>query len=158
MSDIKQARSTNAKWYFLSTIVLAVDEKQKDKHYIVDGQQRLTTLTILLAVVRHYLPENEKILLEEAIKGKDNPFLNQYGNYRLNLYHERDFFRTYIQLDGGIQKAFDLLANTEEYEKCTDTQKRLLQCVANITKKLKKTGRDVDIADASQLARYVLNY
>jgi uncharacterized protein with ParB-like and HNH nuclease domain len=50
MSDIKQARSTNAKWYFLSTIVLAVDEKQKEKHYIVDGQQCLTTLTILLAL------------------------------------------------------------------------------------------------------------
>jgi hypothetical protein len=159
MSDIKRAKTNSAKWYFLSTIVLAIDESEGvKKHYIVDGQQRLTTITILLAVVLHYLPQESRDLLYEAIKGKDNPFLNQRGDYRLNLYHEKEFFLEYIQKPDGIEKSLALLKNKEEYEKKTETQKRLLQCVNHVNKKLRKKGQKTVIPEeATDLIRYVLN-
>lgn len=46
-------------YYFLGSIVLI---KQDDipKSDVIDGQQRLTTLTILLAVIAHNLTDNEE--------------------------------------------------------------------------------------------------
>src|SRR5438270_686854 len=42
--------------YFLGSVVLIKEENQSDAE-IVDGQQRLTTLTILLAALRHAITE-----------------------------------------------------------------------------------------------------
>jgi hypothetical protein len=50
LSDLQTSWSTgNATEYFLGSIVLTVDKKQE---LVVDGQQRLTTLFVLLAVLR----------------------------------------------------------------------------------------------------------
>jgi uncharacterized protein with ParB-like and HNH nuclease domain len=43
--------------YFLGSIVLIKPEGRPEAE-VVDGQQRLTTLTILIAVLRTFLPEN----------------------------------------------------------------------------------------------------
>src|SRR5688572_4225864 len=46
----------NTSPYFLGSIVL-INSSESQRHYdIVDGQQRLTTLCILLAVLRHLEP------------------------------------------------------------------------------------------------------
>ena len=47
-------------YYFLGSIVLHRNEKKK-KLYVIDGQQRLATLTILIASVRIFL---KKYLLD----------------------------------------------------------------------------------------------
>ncbi len=64
--DISEAYRNNEKDneidknYFLGSIVLVANEKDKSFD-VVDGQQRLTTLTILLCVIRDMFPNNEKI-------------------------------------------------------------------------------------------------
>lgn len=58
--DLWDSYKTNTENYFLGSIITA---KQPEDQYldVVDGQQRLTTLTILMAVVRDLYPEiNEK--------------------------------------------------------------------------------------------------
>jgi hypothetical protein len=85
--------------YFLGSIVLIKGDDSDAR--VVDGQQRLTTLTILLAVLRALLPE---------LAGNLTPFIHQEANpltgddatYRLKLRRDKDFFGEYIQTEGGI--------------------------------------------------------
>ncbi len=54
--------------YFLGSIILS---KKNGKVFIVDGQQRLTTLTLLLIYLRHRMPDDEdKATLQELIFSK----------------------------------------------------------------------------------------
>lgn len=84
--------------YFLGSIVLIKDDSKPDAS-VVDGQQRLTTLTILLSALRHAIttPEISDGLTEylyqegSAIEGTPN-------RYRLTLRErDADFFRSHIQ-------------------------------------------------------------
>lgn len=63
--------------YFLGSIILSEKDGQK---YIVDGQQRLTTLTLLLILLRHLLQDPEQ-------QGQitDLIFSKQYGKRSFNL-------------------------------------------------------------------------
>jgi uncharacterized protein with ParB-like and HNH nuclease domain len=89
--------------YFLGSVVLIKGDDPEAE--IVDGQQRLTTLAILLAAIRS--------LVSSGLARELTPFLYQQGNsiigssnrYRLKL-RERDeeFFQQYVQDEGGIDK------------------------------------------------------
>jgi uncharacterized protein with ParB-like and HNH nuclease domain len=88
---------------------------------VVDGQQRSTTLTILLAVLRtlvgpQYAAEVTKFMYE---KGDLN--VGTANRYRLKL-RERDdeFFRYYIQDEGGLEKLLRL-----NRAQLTDSQKNI---------------------------------
>lgn len=105
--------------YFLGSVVLIKGDTADAQ--IIDGQQRLTTLTILLAALR------ESLSSEQA---KDfNIFIYQEGNkikrtpniYRLSLRDkDKDFFKKYIQHEGGINKIKEL--NNADL---IDSQKRI---------------------------------
>src|SRR6185436_10016701 len=89
--------------YFLGSIVLVKDEARPEAD-VIDGQQRLTTLTILLAALRANTP---------TIANDLTVFLYQAGNrvtgapdqFRLRL-RDRDaeFFRIHIQIPDGWAK------------------------------------------------------
>lgn len=83
--------------YFLGSIVLIKDEGKPNAE-VIDGQQRLTTLTILLAALTHKA--------SGKIRDAFNGYLCEPGNEleslpqkpRLTLRErDRDFFKTYIQ-------------------------------------------------------------
>ena len=97
--------------YFLGSIVLIKDENQPDA-WVVDGQQRLTTLTILLSALRH-------AITTPAYSSHFTDYLYQEGSvlegtpnrYRLTL-RERDagFFKTHVQDAGQIAKLKEMNA------------------------------------------------
>ncbi|KAL0485734.1 DBP3 [Acrasis kona] len=160
MNDLKQAKENGVLWYFLSTIVLSLDRDKSNKHYIVDGQQRLTTLTILMAVSRHFLPTGEKHFLDGVIKGTDNILTKQKGHFHLNLFHEAKFFQEYVQESDGIEKCLEI--DDERYQSLTATQQRIVTCVREIKRCLPKTKRvpkskiEPDIKEIKDLVSYVL--
>lgn len=89
--------------YFLGSIVLikSADRPEAD---VVDGQQRLTTLTILLAVLRD-------LATAPGIRTDLNRFIWQRGStitgrpdhFRLSLRpRDQDFFRDQVQKDGAV--------------------------------------------------------
>jgi hypothetical protein len=104
--------------YFLGSIVLIKGAGPPAE--VVDGQQRLATLTILLAALR--------ALANREDGGQLTPFLCERGNrysgardrYRLTL-RDRDaaFFRDHVQKEGGI----DLMRSLGE--RLTDSQRNL---------------------------------
>lgn len=103
--DLLEAQATPSEPYFLGSIVL-VRPKGEKRGQVVDGQQRLTTLTILAAVLRDLASGKEADALAEAVYIEPNKFKKQHEAVRL-VGHPEDatFFREAIQIPGATAKA-----------------------------------------------------
>src|SRR5436190_17883772 len=96
--DLRRALSADSPDYFLGTVVLTPSDD--GRVVIIDGQQRLATTTILLAVLRDIADEQKRTKLVESI---NNDFLYAYDydedeavpRVVLNA-EDDDFFRKYI--------------------------------------------------------------
>ncbi len=87
--------------YFLGTILL-IQSNQTTEYQVVDGQQRLTTLTILLSVLRHLMNSSD---LTEYIYHINEQSKSINNTPRLSLRErDHDFFAKYIQRPDGIEK------------------------------------------------------
>ncbi len=98
--DVREAAAAgNREPYFLGSIVL-IKLKDEKLGQVVDGQQRLTTLTILAAVLRDVAQDpEEKAALGDAVYIKPNAFKNQLEAERLRPHaRDRTFFRQAIQI------------------------------------------------------------
>ncbi|HEY5864789.1 MAG TPA: DUF262 domain-containing HNH endonuclease family protein [Candidatus Tectomicrobia bacterium] len=109
--------------YFLGSIVLIKGEKPEAD--VVDGQQRLTTLTILLAALRTLVdgvlePKYARALTNFLYQEGD-PIIRTVNRYRLKL-RERDeeFFRQNVQDEKGLDKLLQL-----NNAQLTDSQKNI---------------------------------
>lgn len=93
--------------YFLGSIVLIKQEKPESD--VVDGQQRLTTLTILLAALRATVDPEHAASLTHFLYEKGVAIMGVPDRFRLTL-RARDaaFFRDYIQKEDGIGKLAQL--------------------------------------------------
>jgi hypothetical protein len=110
-SAMQDARVSGASsQYFLGSIVL-IKADRDPKSYVVDGQQRLSTLTILLAVLRVLMPNSASFLTKYLYK-EGNPEWGELNEYRLKAREEdADFFRTYVQEQGGLER---LVSSTDK--------------------------------------------
>jgi len=106
--------------YFLGSIVLIKGEDSPEAD-IVDGQQRLTTLTILLAVLRTAVHTEYAAELTKFIYEKGDLIVGTPNRYRLKL-RERDevFFRQHIQDAKGLEGLLQL-----DSAQLTDSQKNV---------------------------------
>ena len=98
--------------YFLGSIVLIKPEGDANAE-VVDGQQRLTTLTILLAALRESLPADcNPEQLTQFLYEKGNEFTGTQNRYRLTL-RERDaeFFQEFVLDEGGFERLAQLDAS-----------------------------------------------
>jgi predicted transport protein len=138
--DIVRAGSDrNAKAHFVGSVVyIAAEESTANipRWLLIDGQQRLTTLTLLLAAIRDFLPqtalETSSEAAADAIPSRpelDDYYLrNQYGKgdrrYKLHL-RRQDHESLVAILDGK-----ELLADGSDriYENFEFFQQKLLDC------------------------------
>ena len=106
--------------YFLGSIVLIKDPQKPDAD-VVDGQQRLTTLTILLSVLRDLAGTDMASFIHSYVGQKGNPITGAPDIFRLTP-REKDgaFFRAMIQSEGstnnlpGVQGLKDAKARMVE--------------------------------------------
>ena len=94
--------------YFLGSIVLIKGDEPDAQ--VIDGQQRLTTLTMLLAAIRSLVKSDYAEGLTSLLSEKGNVITGTPTRYRLRL-RDRDaqFFQKYIQDEGGIEELKGLL-------------------------------------------------
>ena len=89
--------------YFLGSVVL-IARPDSAIHEVIDGQQRLTTLTILFCVLRELTDDSDKrASLDSRVREKRDVFAGRQDRFRLELRdRDRDFFRDNVQLPGRI--------------------------------------------------------
>lgn len=90
--------------YFLGSLVLIKREGAPDAT-VVDGQQRLTTLTLLLSCIRAVVSE-QKIRdgITRRIYDQGDIVAATENHYRLTLRErDRQFFRDHVQHEGGVE-------------------------------------------------------
>lgn len=144
---MRYARTAGAvSQYFLGSIVLIKNDREP-KSFVVDGQQRLTTLTMLFAVMRSVMPDAEDDITDFLYK-KGKKSLGERNEYRLIAREEdADFFRTFIQEPGGISL---LLASTERLQ---DSRLRYQENAALLLEKVQILSDD----DRDALWRFLAN-
>jgi hypothetical protein len=88
--------------YFLGSVVLVKSDDAAVAD-VIDGQQRLTTLTILLSVSRDFLPTESATPLERRIFQKGDPIKGIVDQPRLRLRtQDQWFFENHIQRRDGL--------------------------------------------------------
>ncbi len=119
--------------YFLGCIVLIKGDEPES--YVVDGQQRLTTLSMLLCLLRELADEHGvKNLIDGRIRQRSDPLTGAQEVVRVELRRQdRDFFHSFVQSEGGVES---LLESTPETK--TDAQTRILENVNFLNGKLTK--------------------
>ncbi|MEH1824918.1 MAG: DUF262 domain-containing protein [Nostoc sp.] len=99
---------TDTNPYFLGSIVL-IKSEDAFKADVVDGQQRLTTLTILLSVLRSLASFESALEITDYIYQRGKKIEGKENQYRLKLRErDEDFFRDYIQCEKKLDELLKL--------------------------------------------------
>ena len=129
LDDVMQARNSNPEsQYFLGSMVLSKNIKEEgptkyDEYDLLDGQQRLTTLFLITAVVRDLTPKTNASRLKtchETIHQMANPDDNIPERLRIvfDIRNQvKDFINEYVKEEGGTTREDELklkIANQEE--------------------------------------------
>ncbi|MCB1470103.1 MAG: DUF262 domain-containing protein [Rhizobiaceae bacterium] len=121
--------------YFLGSIVLIKQPGSPDAK-VVDGQQRLTTLTILLSVLRDLSGLEASIKRHAYICEEGDPDKGTKSRYRLTLRkRDEEFFRDTVQIKG----ATDTLP---ESKGLTDSRLRIVENATLFRERLTKMSAE----------------
>lgn len=117
LSDLVDAMEASAP-HFIGALVFVTGEETGVLE-IVDGQQRLTTLTILLCVLRDLETDPAKAAaLHRLIADEERPLLGEGANWRIVLNYEAGaFFRDSIQTPGATLRSDNEPGESESQQK-----------------------------------------
>ena len=105
--------------YFLGSVVLIKSEASPTAD-VVDGQQRLTTLTLLLSALRAHLPEQRAKEITSLIYQAGSVISGTEDRFRLMLRaRDREFFQDFVQRESGFSRLI------EGTNLLTDSQSRI---------------------------------
>jgi hypothetical protein len=94
--------------YFLGSIVLIKAEHLPNAD-VVDGQQRLTTLTLLLSAIRANVPSGGGEDITRLLYEKGSQILGTKDRFRLSLRpRDQEFFQKFVQRDDGFAQLLAL--------------------------------------------------
>lgn len=125
--------------YFFGSIIL-IKEDGKPNAEVIDGQQRLTTLTLLLSVFRHLLPEGHPTInkIGKLLEDEDITGTNTLSGLQLRS-QDNEFFGELIRTAGGLKKLLEKDAGLE-----TDSQTLLRDNATVLVKELTERCPDPD--------------
>ncbi len=123
LSDLFDAMEREDEPYFLGSVVIVKDDDDT-KGDVVDGQQRLTTLTIMFCVLRELSSSDEsKNLLDSYVRHPGDRYAGIEDRFRLGLKaQDRTFFQHNVQVKGELDSFLNL--DTNGY---SDSQLRIFQ-------------------------------
>jgi len=118
--------------YFLGSIVL-IKTEGAPKAEVIDGQQRLTTLTILLSTLAQRLSGEMRTALMGYVNEPGNPAEDLAPEPRLALRErDREFFREYVQTEGNLQKLLQAKETTDARKNIQENARLFVTELANL--------------------------
>lgn len=119
LGDLREAAIAGDSHFLGAIVVVQPDGTQACE--IVDGQQRLTTMTIMLSVLRDLEDDpEEKARIHDLIGDAIRPMLGEEAKWRLQLNHiDGPFFRAVIQQPGATLDTLDEPGDSESQRKMT---------------------------------------
>ena len=122
---------SDASPYFLGSIVI-IKEDGQPQSYVVDGQQRITTLTILFSVLRELAAESNKSAIDRYVYAPGAIFAGIPGHFRLTVRDlDRDFFQDNIQQMGSLSNFVE-----SSHAKLSDSQTRMVENTSYLWKSI----------------------
>lgn len=145
VDDLKSAWRRNDESYFLGSVVL-VNKRETSTFDVIDGQQRMTTLMLLFAVLRHYAENaGRKAELTDLLMTKANSIRSVSARPRVQVRNvDREFFRGHI-----IGDDIDGLREMRAEDLATESQRNLRRNVQAIIE-----GLD-DVFDSAEPWKFV---
>jgi uncharacterized protein with ParB-like and HNH nuclease domain len=131
---IDKARKEDYEPYFLGSIILNEGSETGERYDVIDGQQRLTSITILLCVIRDRLEHpGWASSLDGFVQEEENLAKGQEGMVRLRI-RERDqtFFKSNVLEEGAT------LEVTNPEEGSTEPEQNILQAVKTFDERLEE--------------------
>lgn len=136
LDDLLNAMDRDAQSpYFLGSVVLIKNEGDS-RSAVVDGQQRLTTLSMLFCVLRELADGNAQSELDGFVREAGNSLRGTQDRFRLGLRaRDREFFHDNVQSRGTIAEF--LKKDTATF---SDSQKLIFTNVNRLNQELSKLG------------------
>ena len=150
LEDLLTAMTTDGDVpYFLGSIVLIKDPGDA-RAEVVDGQQRLTTLTILFCVLRELSRDEEHYSeLDIYARARGRPLAGIEDSFRLSLRErDQDVFRENVQTVGQL----DSFINDKVNATLPDSQRRIRENAGHLWAKLANAARE----QRERLARFLI--
>ena len=142
--------------YFIGSIVLCSKEYKDDGsglYDVIDGQQRLTSIIILIATIRD-LTKNEayKNILSSLIYQKPNELMGIKESIRVRVRgKEAEFFKKYVLTDGGT----DLVNEIDEKE-ISEAKQNMLNAIKTFKEVFVDENGEVLESKLDEFTKYFL--
>lgn len=134
--------------YFLGSIILNAGSESGNRYDIIDGQQRLTSLAILIAVLRDMV-ESRADSLGQLIYEESDPIKGKEETVRLQIRErDREFFNKHVLTRGATVDAPD----PEMGE--TEPEQNVLEAIKTFRKRLTE-WQDEDGGSLEDFATYL---
>lgn len=140
--DIYDAMTSSRQMqYFLGSIILQKHEHEKNKFDIVDGQQRISSLAILMAVIRDYTADDKlKKSLYSCLYQEEDKYKRIPEEMRVTPWEDlKEMFKKYICECGGTEKFMnDFDNNRVQYSDSQDPRYHLYEAISIFKEKLEE--------------------
>ncbi len=149
-ADLWNTVTNDCPFYFLGSFVLdASDEKAL---IVVDGQQRLTTTTILIAALRNILEERGEPKLAQELHQKYLYFENQDHHARLSMnFLDNAFYLENVMKSKPIEEIKELSKNRT----IPESNRNIAICLDFMYRKLSAEGNRKDTPSLSEIAQTI---
>jgi len=156
--DILDAINSNQKQYFLGSIILQEYEDDKNKFDLVDGQQRISSLAILMAVIRDVTNISDlKNKLTSYLYQEEDKYKRIPAEMRIIPWEDlKEMFKKYIYESGSTKKFMDDFGHKLiKYNDMQDPRYHLYEAIDVFNRKLEeKLQRSEDL---KRFIDYLLN-
>jgi len=146
--SIYDAFVNNQDEYFLGSIIL---QEQDDFYYIIDGQQRLLSVAVLLAVIRDKI-NNQKIKeeIQDSLFQKEVVTKNKPAIARIKLWEDLTSLEDYIYKERGTEKYKNIT-----YKDKKDPKYSLYEAIDIFLQKYNENFQNDE--DAQNFVKYLFN-
>lgn len=151
LEDLLNAFQGNQSSYFLGTVVLGKSMNSPDA-LVIDGQQRLVTLTILIASIAKLVSADQTLRsdLERYLKEPGSPSIGLPPNYRVKLRtSDNSFFNYYVQ-DLNFTLPIFPIPRTESQMRIKDNSQLYIKELSNLF--------NGDVKKLFAFASYIVQY